>query len=38
MTAAQALYGRLGFVETPPYGDAHISGTRFYALDLTPPH
>jgi len=37
MTAAQALYGRLGFVETPPYGDAHIGGTRFYALDLTPP-
>ncbi|MBA8889474.1 GNAT superfamily N-acetyltransferase [Dokdonella fugitiva] len=36
MNAAQALYRRLGFVETPPYGDAHISGTRFYALDLTP--
>ncbi|HEY6941667.1 GNAT family N-acetyltransferase [Dokdonella sp.] len=34
MTSAQALYRRLGFIETPPYGDAHIAGTRFYALRL----
>lgn len=36
MTSAQALYRRLGFVETAPYGDVHMAGTRFYALDLTP--
>jgi putative acetyltransferase len=36
MTAAQALYRRLGFVETAPYGDAHLPGTRFYTLALTP--
>jgi GNAT superfamily N-acetyltransferase len=35
-TAAQALYRRLGFVETEPYGDAHLPGTRFYTLALTP--
>ncbi|MBL8269181.1 GNAT family N-acetyltransferase [Steroidobacter sp.] len=35
MTSAQALYRRLGFVETPPYNDKHLPGTRFYALDLS---
>jgi hypothetical protein len=34
MTAAQALYRRLGFVEIPPYGHAYLPGTRFYALKL----
>lgn len=34
MTAAQALYRRMGFVEIPPYGSAHPPGTRFYALAL----
>jgi putative acetyltransferase len=34
MAAARALYRSLGFVEIPPYGDAHIPGTRFYALAL----
>lgn len=34
MTSAQALYRRLGFVETAPYGHAHREGTRFYALAL----
>jgi GNAT superfamily N-acetyltransferase len=36
MASAQALYRRLGFVETAPYGDAHLPGTRFYALPLGP--
>jgi len=35
MDRAQALYRRLGFVEIPPYGEACLPGTRFYALDLT---
>ncbi len=34
MASAQALYRRLGFVETPPYGDKYLPGTRFYRLDL----
>jgi ribosomal protein S18 acetylase RimI-like enzyme len=32
MASAQALYRSLGFVEIPPYGDAYLPGTRFYAL------
>ena len=35
MAAAQALYRQLGFVEIPPYNQAHLPGTRFYALSLT---
>jgi GNAT superfamily N-acetyltransferase len=35
MAAARALYASLGFAEIPPYGDAHIPGTKFYALVLT---
>jgi putative acetyltransferase len=35
MTSAQALYRRLGFVEIPPYNNAHLPGTRFYSLKLT---
>lgn len=34
MTSAQALYRRLGFVETPPYNDKYLPGTRFMALAL----
>jgi ribosomal protein S18 acetylase RimI-like enzyme len=34
MTSAQALYRKLGFVETPPYNDKFLPGTRFYALSL----
>jgi putative acetyltransferase len=34
MTAAQALYSSLGFIETAPYGNAFLPGTRFYALPL----
>lgn len=34
MGDAQALYGRLGFVDVPPYRDNPIAGTRFLALDL----
>lgn len=34
MTAAQALYQRLGFREIPPYNRAHLAGTRFYSLKL----
>jgi ribosomal protein S18 acetylase RimI-like enzyme len=34
MTSAQALYRKLGFVETPPYNDKYLPGTRFYALPL----
>lgn len=35
MGSAQALYRRLGFVEIPPYNNAHLPGTRFYALKLS---
>lgn len=35
MAAARALYSSLGFAEIPPYGEAHIPGTKFYALALT---
>lgn len=35
MAAARALYSSLGFAEIPPYGEAHIPGTKFYALVLT---
>ena len=35
MTPARALYGSLGFVEIAAYGDAHIPGTKFYALALS---
>jgi GNAT superfamily N-acetyltransferase len=34
MAAAQALYVRLGFVETSPYNTKHLPGTRFYSLQL----
>lgn len=34
MASAQALYRRLGFIEIPPYGGAHLPGTRFYARAL----
>ncbi|WP_116809354.1 GNAT family N-acetyltransferase [Steroidobacter cummioxidans] len=34
MTSAQALYRKLGFVETPPYNDKYLPGTRFFALAL----
>lgn len=34
MTSAQALYRKLGFIETPPYNDNHLPGTRFFALEL----
>lgn len=34
MTSAQALYRRLGFVETAPYNDKYLPGTRFYVLCL----
>jgi ribosomal protein S18 acetylase RimI-like enzyme len=34
MTSAQALYRKLGFVETPPYSDTYLPGTRFYARSL----
>ncbi|WP_129776875.1 GNAT family N-acetyltransferase [Peristeroidobacter soli] len=35
MTSAQTLYRKLGFIETAPYNDKYLPGTRFYALDLT---
>ena len=35
MTSAQALYRALGFAEIPPYNNAHLPGTRFYALRLS---
>lgn len=34
MASAQALYGRLGFVEIPPYNTSHLPGTRFFSLTL----
>jgi ribosomal protein S18 acetylase RimI-like enzyme len=34
MTSAQALYRKLGFVETAPYNDKYLPGTRFFSLDL----
>jgi len=34
MASAQKLYGALGFVEIPPYGNAFLPGTRFYSLQL----
>jgi putative acetyltransferase len=34
MSSAQALYHKLGFVETEPYNDKYLPGTRFFALDL----
>jgi GNAT superfamily N-acetyltransferase len=34
MATAQKLYGALGFVEIPPYGNAYLPGTRFYSLAL----
>lgn len=37
MTAAQALYRRMGFVEIAPYGGYHLPGTRFFALALDAP-
>jgi len=36
MHAAQRLYGDLGFVDTTPYNDNPIEGTRFLALALAP--
>jgi putative acetyltransferase len=35
MSAAQALYRRLGFEEIPAYNTKHLPGTRFYALKLS---
>lgn len=34
MTAAQALYRSMGFLEIPPYCHNPIAGTRYMALDL----
>jgi len=34
MTAAQALYRQLGFVETAPYNDKYLPGTKFFSLPL----
>ncbi len=34
MVSAQALYQRMGFVEIPPYNNAYLPGTCFYALKL----
>ena len=34
MTAAQALYRALGFVEIAACNDRHLPGTRFYELKL----
>lgn len=34
MGAAQRLYAEFGFVETAPYTDNPVSGTRFLRLDL----
>jgi ribosomal protein S18 acetylase RimI-like enzyme len=38
MTAAQALYRRLGFVETAPYYDTPVAGTVFMARPLGQGH
>jgi len=35
MGAAQGLYERLGFRDTPAYYDSPVAGTRFMALDLS---
>jgi ribosomal protein S18 acetylase RimI-like enzyme len=37
MTAAQALYLSLGFLDIPPYNDHPIEGTRFMEAILPPP-
>jgi putative acetyltransferase len=34
MEKAQALYERLGFVDTQPYTQNPVPGTRFLALEL----
>lgn len=34
MTAAQALYAELGFVEVPPYYDNPLPGASYWGLDL----
>ena len=34
MTAAQALYRKLGFVEIAPYNDKYLPGTKFFSLAL----
>ncbi|MGC1953969.1 MAG: GNAT family N-acetyltransferase [Gammaproteobacteria bacterium] len=34
MASAQGLYRNLGFTEIPPYNNAYLPGTRFYALAL----
>jgi putative acetyltransferase len=36
MAAAQALYVRHGFIETPPYNTAVVPGTRWYARAVVP--
>ncbi|MBK9081530.1 MAG: GNAT family N-acetyltransferase [Rhizobiales bacterium] len=36
MADAQALYARLGFVETAPYYDTPVAGTAFLAKRLAP--
>jgi len=35
MSAAQALYHRLGFHEIAAYSDKYLPGTRFYSLTLS---
>jgi len=37
MTAARALYDRLGFVEIDPYSNKYLPGTVFYSLVLKDP-
>jgi putative acetyltransferase len=37
MHAAQRLYAEIGFVETAPYNDNPIEGTRFLALQVARP-
>lgn len=37
MTSAQALYRKLGFVETAPYNDKYLPGTKFFSLTLEQP-
>jgi GNAT superfamily N-acetyltransferase len=36
MDEAQRMYAELGFVDTAPYNDNPVEGTRFLALDLAP--